>query len=291
MQNLTKIIKDAQNNGVHENGILNLIREYLQILILKAIYQSKYGSSLSFMGGTCLRICHDLKRFSEDLDFALDKKIPGYSFQDLNGIIISFLKNTNFEVDSKVSEDKVVQKSFIRVGKVLQLFGLSPLQSQKIHVKLEVDTNPVKVGNSELETFFVTKFNEMFPILKHNDETLFAGKLCAVFNREYVKGRDFYDLLWYLNRKQKINLGYLNRAMKQAKVDMQFKDEKSVIERLDERVKNVKVQDIMKDLGRFLEDSSEEIVLKNYHAAYGQAVIEYQNEFANIRLSRPLNHP
>ncbi|MDP2642803.1 MAG: nucleotidyl transferase AbiEii/AbiGii toxin family protein [Candidatus Peregrinibacteria bacterium] len=275
MQNLTKIIKEAKKNGIDDNGVLNLVREYLQVLILKAIYQSKYGSGLSFMGGTCLRICHDLKRYSEDLDFAFDKKIQGYSFQELNEIIVSFLKNTDFEVDLKVSEDKVVQKSFIRVGKVLHLFGLSPLESQKIHVKLEIDTNPVKVGDNELETFFVNKFNEMFPILKHSDGTLFAGKVCAVFNREYIKGRDFYDLLWYLNRKEKINLGYLNRAMKQAGVNMQFKDDKSVIERLGERVQDVKVQEIMKDLGRFLEDAGEEKIFRNYHAAYAQAVNRY----------------
>lgn len=275
MQNLTKIIKAAKKTGIDDNGVLNLIREYFQVLILKAIYQSKYGSGLSFMGGTCLRICHDLKRFSEDLDFALDKKVPGYSFHELNEIIASFLKNTNFEVDLKVSDDKVVQKSFIRVGKVLHLFGLSALESQKIHVKLEIDTNPVKVGNNELETFFVNKFNEMFPILKHNDETLFAGKICAVFNREYVKGRDFYDLLWYLNRKEKINLGYLNRCMKQAGVDTRFKDDKSVIKLLGERIKDVKVQDIMKDIVRFLEDAGEESVLKNYHAAYKQATLHY----------------
>lgn len=275
MQNLTKIIKEAQKTGIDDNGVLNLIREYLQVLILKAIYRSKYGSGLSFMGGTCLRICHDLKRYSEDLDFALDKKIPGYSFQALNEIIADFLKNTNFEVDLTVSEDKAVQKSFIRVGKVLHLFGVSLLESQKIHVKIEIDTNPVKVDNSELETFFVTKFNEMFPILKHNDATLFAGKVCAVFNREYTKGRDFYDLLWYLNRKEKINLVYLNRAMEQAGVNMRFKDDKSVIESLGEKIKTVKVQDIMKDIARFLEDSEESSVLQNYHAAYEQAALRF----------------
>jgi predicted nucleotidyltransferase component of viral defense system len=275
MQNLIKIIKEAKDNGVHDNGILNLIREYLQVLILKAIYQSKYGSGLSFMGGTCLRICNDLKRYSEDLDFALDKKIPEYSFRNLNEIIASFLKNTNFEIDLKISDDKVVQKSFIRVSKVLHIFGMSSLESQKIQVKVEVDTNPVKIGNNDLETFFVTKFNEMFPILKHNNETMFAGKICAVLNRKYTKGRDFYDLLWYLNRKEKINRGYINRAMKQSGIDMQFKDDKSVITRLGERVKDVKVQEIMKDLGRFLEDAGEESVLQNYHAAYRQSASRY----------------
>lgn len=275
MQNLTKIINEAKNRRVNSQGILNIIREYLQVLILKAIYQSKYGSSLSFIGGTCLRICHDLKRYSEDLDFALDNKIPQYSFQELNQAVITFLKNTDFEVDTKISEDKIVQKSFIRVGKILHLFGVSGLKSQKIHVKLAVDTNPVKIPPAGIETFFVTKFNEMFPILKHSDDTLFAGKLCAVFNREYVKGRDFYDLLWYLNRKEKINLSYLNNAMKQAKIEMKFKNADDVIKKLRTKIATVNVDDIMKDISRFLEDSTEEAVLKNYHAAFDQAASRY----------------
>lgn len=276
MQNLTKLIREAKKKIITDHGILNLIREYLQILILKAIYRSKYGNGLSFMGGTCLRICHDLKRYSEDLDFAMDKKIQKYSFSELNGVIVSFLENTDFDVDLRVSEDKIVQKSFIRVSNVLHTFGLSPLKSQKIHVKLEIDTNPVSISSSEIESFFVTKFNEMFPILKHTDDTLFAGKICAVLNREYTKGRDFYDLLWYLNRKQKINFGYLNRAFKQTKKELCFKDVEGVMQALTRRVENAKIEEIMKDMSRFLEDPTEEAVLKNYHAAFQQARVRYK---------------
>lgn len=271
MQKLTKLITEAKKRGTNDNGILNMIREYLQVLILKAIYQSKYGRGLSFMGGTCLRICRDLKRYSEDLDFARDREIPKYSFRELNEVIASFLKDTDFEVDVNTSEDKVVQKSFIRVEKVLHTFGLSPLKSQKIHVKLEVDTNPVKVSDGEIETFFVAKFDEMFPILRHIDETMFAGKICAILNRTYTKGRDFYDLIWYLNRKTDINFGYLNRAYKQAGLKDQFQSREDVIDTLKEKIKKVDTGDIMKDIGRFLEDPSEEAWLKKYHEAFKQA--------------------
>ncbi|MBI4235334.1 nucleotidyl transferase AbiEii/AbiGii toxin family protein [Candidatus Peregrinibacteria bacterium] len=273
MQKLKTIITESRKKGVGDNAVLNIIREYLQVLILKAIYQSKYGRSLSFMGGTCLRICHDLKRYSEDLDFALDHKAPDYSFGELNEIIVSFLKNTDFEADLKVNDDKVVQKSFIRVSRVLHAFDLSPLQSQKIHVKLEIDTRPVKVSDDEIETFFVTKFDEMFPILKHTDQTMFAGKICAVLNRAYTKGRDFYDLIWYLNRKMEINIGYINRSFKQAGLKEQFKNRKEVIAALEAKITKVNTADIMKDIGRFLQDPSDEIWLRAYHAAFRQAVI------------------
>lgn len=275
MHNLAKLLKEAKKKTITDQGILNLIREYLQVLILKAMYQSKYGGGLSFMGGTCLRICHDLKRYSEDLDFAMDKKIHHYSFHELNHIIISFLKNTDFDVDVHISEEKVVQKSFIRVSKILHAFGLSPLKSQKIHVKLEIDTRPVPVSSYEIESFFVTKFNEMFPILKHSDDTLFAGKICAVLNREYTKGRDFYDLLWYLNRKQKMNIGYLNRAFKQAKQHISFHDSEDVLHALKKKIETVKIEEIMKDIDRFLEDPTEVAVLKNYHTAFTQVVARY----------------
>lgn len=276
MQKLTKLIAEAKKKKASDNKILNIIREYLQVLILKAMYQSKYGRSLSFIGGTALRICYDLKRYSEDLDFALDRKPPAYSFHELNNTIASFLKNTDFEIDINVKEDKVVQKSFIRVSKVLHVFGLSPLKSQKIHIKLEIDTRPVKVSDTERETFFVTKFDEMFPIVKHTDQTMFAGKICAVLNRAYTKGRDFYDLIWYLNRKMDINLNYLNRAMKQAGLKTKFKDIQDVLETLDNKIKKVESADIMKDIGRFLEDPSEETWLKSYHDAFKQAARLYQ---------------
>jgi len=272
MQKLTKIIRDVRGKGANDNAVLNIVREYLQVLILKTIYQSKYGRGLSFMGGTCLRICYDLKRFSEDLDFTLDRSVPNYSFGELNEIIAVFLKNTDFEVDLNISKDKVVQKSFIRLSKILHVFGLSPLHSQKISVKLEVDTNPVAVKDGEIETFFVTKFNEMFPIIKYTEDTMFAGKICAVLNRKYTKGRDFYDLLWYLNRKKKINFDYLNKSFKQAGLKKQFKNYADVLEELKKKIVEVKVSDIMKDIGRFLEDPTEEAVLIKYPAAFSQAV-------------------
>lgn len=271
MQNLTKLISDARGKNHTDRQILNIIREYLQVLVLKAIYQSKYGKGLSFIGGTCLRICYNLKRYSEDLDFALDKKAPGYSFQELNGMIASFLKHTDFEVDMNIQEDKVVQKSFIRVSNVLHLFGLSPLKGQKLHIKLEIDTNPVRVIARDIETFFVAKFDENFPILKHTDGTLFAGKICAILNRAYTKGRDFYDVVWYLRKKTKINLRYLNHALEQANVSYRLKDENEVMDALKKSIDAVTPKDILKDVSRFLEGTDDDRWLRDYHRAFGQA--------------------
>lgn len=275
MQNLSKLVSESRKKGISDEGILNLIREYLQVLILKAIYRSKYGSGLSFMGGTCLRICHDLKRYSEDLDFALDKRVAGYSFGELNATIGSFLKNTDFDVNFSINQDAVVQKSFVKVSGILHLFGLSRLKEQKLHVKLEVDTKPIKVENMDIETFFVTKFNEMFPILKHSDDTLFAGKIKAILSRHYDKGRDYYDLLWYLKRKERINLDYLNKALKQAKLNLHFKSQKDAVLHVAGKIAKINTDQIMGDIGRFLEDPDEGIVMKNYKTVFNQLTKKY----------------
>ena len=269
MYKLTKFI------AANDKDALNLIREYMQVLVLKAIYRSKYGRGLSFMGGTCLRICHDLKRFSEDLDFTLDRPIPNYSFAELNKNIVTFLRSTEFDADCTVSEGKTVQKSYIKISKVLNFFGVSQLKAQKLQIKLEIDTKPVPVNDSDVETFFVTKFDEIFPILKHTDRTLFAGKICALLNRKYTKGRDFYDLIWYLARKTDMNINYVNKALRQSGAAQQFKNRSEVMAALKIRVARISGEEILKDIGRFLEDPTEKQWLRNYGAVFKKLADAY----------------
>lgn len=276
MQKLQKIIyAQKQNASFSDQQLINLIKEYLQVFILKSIYQSKYGKNLSFMGGTCLRICHDLKRYSEDLDFALDQKETDYSFKKLNHIITNSLKYSDFLVDSNIQEDKTVQKSFIRVQEVLHLFGFSNLKSQKIHIKIEVDTKPVMIKKSEVEPFFVTKFNEIYPILKHTDPTLFAGKIVAILNRPYTKGRDFYDLIWYLTHKTEINMEYLNRCFMHYNLNLKFNTPEEVLQYLQKVVNKTDTTKILKDVERFIEDEEEKNWIKNYPALFQQVSKKY----------------
>lgn len=280
MKNLTEIIRSAKRAGtLSDQQLVNQIREYLQVLILKAIYQSKYGRGLSFTGGTCLRICYTLKRFSEDLDFCLDASISKYSFEDLNKTIIRFLEQRGFSVEGHAREDKVVQKSFIRFAQVLSLVGTSFRKDQKVHIKLEVDTRPVPISDEERESFFVTKFEENFPILKHTNDTLFAGKILAVLNRAYTKGRDFYDLIWHLGRKTKINLAYLNEGHLRQGAKKPFQDIGAVFQELSAKVASVSPNSILKDIGPFLEDPAEETWIRDYPKIFKQMMDRYKSEF------------
>lgn len=267
MANLVERIR-RENPRVTSEEIINSLREYLQVQILKSIYQSKYGQNLSFVGGTCLRICYDLKRYSEELDFNLDRKVVKHDLEKLCKIIQRGLSLRNIEADLNISAKKTVQKAFIKVPDVLGKLRLSKVKEQKIHIKIEIDTNPVDIRCGKVESFFVSRYNEIFPILKHDLETLFAGKIIAILCRPYKRGRDFYDLIWYLNRKTKVNLAYLNEGLKDKGQD--FSDEEAVYKKLDEVVEKVKPDFILRDIGRFLEDPGEKVWIRQYQEVYFQ---------------------
>lgn len=275
MQNLEAWLRQAKGKGLSTAQLVNDVREYLQIQILKAIYQSQYKRDLSFMGGTSLRICYDLKRYSEDLDFTLDRKRATYSFLELNEIIVRFLKQNGFAADRHVRDDKVVQKSFIRVPDILPRLDTHFRKSQKLHIKLEVDTRPVKLSPGNIETYFIVKFDENFPILKHTNDVLFAGKVLAVLKRAYTKGRDYYDLIWYLKNNTALNLDYINRGLRQAKDPACFEEIPAVIEALRNKVHAVSVKDILADLLPFLADPSETAWLKQYQTLFAQVAASY----------------
>ncbi|MFA5800125.1 MAG: nucleotidyl transferase AbiEii/AbiGii toxin family protein [Candidatus Peribacteraceae bacterium] len=267
MQNLVRLVEQLKRKHAPEQMLINHIREYLQVLILKSIAHSQFSSALSFMGGTALRICYDLKRFSEDLDFALDRPARGYSFQKVLNAVQRDLEAAGYEIEISGAAEKTVEKAFVKLSKVLYPLGLSARENQKIHIKIEVDTKPVNVDDDQLESFFVTKFDEIFPILKHRLETLFAGKITAILSRSYAKGRDYYDLIWYLSRKTRIDMKYLNAGIKGGELKP-FKTEADVIRHVANIVAEVHPEKILKDIGRFLEDPTEERWLRDYQRVF-----------------------
>jgi predicted nucleotidyltransferase component of viral defense system len=272
MQALLKVIDRArtENPDITSEALINTIREYLQVAILKSIYGSKAGPDLSFQGGTCLRVCYDLKRYSEDMGFALDAKTTNYDFGILTTHIQKDMALTNIQADLNVSRDKTVQKAFIKIVGLLEPLGLSMIKHQKLHIKIEVDTAPVKIKYGGRETFFVSKYNQVFPIVKHDLETLFAGKLLAILLRPYRRGRDFYDLIWYLNRNVKISMDYLNEGLKVTGDMIRFPTEEALFNRVEEIVNDLKPGFVLHDVGSFLEDPDEEVWLSQYESVFMQ---------------------
>jgi hypothetical protein len=192
----------------------NLAREYLQARILAALQRVGAMIPLAFHGGTALRFLYGHGRYSEDLDFALENHRQQYDFRGYLHAIRAELMPEGYVIELKVSDRKTVHSAFVRFPGLLYELGLSGQRSEVLAVKLEVDTNPP--AGAGLATTLVRRFVVLH--LQHHDKaSLLSGKLHAILQRSFAKGRDIYDLLWYLSDPTwpQPNLILLNNALAQ----------------------------------------------------------------------------
>ena len=192
----------------------NLAREYLQARILESLQSAGGMISLAFQGGTALRFLYDLPRFSEDLDFALERPEDDFNLGKFLDKVQREFEKENYEVQLKINTTKVVHSGFVRFLGLLYELGLSNQRNQVLSIKLEVDTKPPM--GAGLETTVVRR-HVLLQLQHHDQASLLAGKLHALLQRDYVKGRDIYDLFWYLSNRRwpEPNLVLLNNALDQ----------------------------------------------------------------------------
>jgi predicted nucleotidyltransferase component of viral defense system len=194
------------------------VREITQEVTLAALGRTEFFKDALFQGGTCLRIFYGLNRFSEDMDFLLREPNRDFSLQPHLRAVRDELAAYGYQVEivDRSQAGEAVKKAFLKddsLGKVLQLKyrdRSGPLR--KIRVKLEVDTNPP--AGSGLEVKYVD-FPFVSSIVVQDKPSLFAGKLHALLCRDYVKGRDWYDFLWYTSQSVPVNYVFLASALAQ----------------------------------------------------------------------------
>ena len=234
-------------------GKINRLREVLQLLCLKILQDRGCFSSVAFVGGTALRVLYDMRRFSEDLDFSvIDKK--DYDFLKLISIVKREFKLCGLEMEAKTKDTKIVQNGMLKFPGLLKVMGISDLKSQKISIKIEVDSNPP--AGWQIEKTIVNKIYVLH-ITHFALSSLYSTKIHACFFRKYAKGRDFYDFVWYLGKKIKPNYELLNNAIKQTEgKDPELCDE-NIKDFLLPRIAKVDFKMIKKDVERFLEDKNE----------------------------------
>lgn len=231
----------------------NRLREFLQVLVLRELYDLGYFKHLSFVGGTALRLLYDLRRFSEDLDFSLFGR-SGYNFTKLSARLQRRVGYHGFEADFQMNDQKTVQSIDIRFKNLLFAYGLSRIKSQKLYIRLEIDTNPPPGWQTRIS---VINRTFIFTVTHFDLESLYALKLHACFYRRYTKGRDFYDLIWYLGKKVKPNFVLLNNAVKQTEGKNPCITTGNFRDFLADKLTRVDLAQARNDVERFLEDKSE----------------------------------
>ena len=244
MLNKKFIKKYAEQNNIPLTNSRRLLTEYLQTEILQILYNSQYGKHLTFMGGTCLRFVYRIERFSEDLDFDLISN-KDFDFQKLADYFEKELKRLGFIVDTRVKETENIFIIFIKFSQVMKQIGVSELDNQKLKIKFKVDSSPLK--NIKYKSEIISAYGKNFNVIVNTLETLFAQKLLALFLRPYQKGRDFYDLIWFLAQKN-IEPNYKILQEKGFKI----KNEKELIEKMEEVISKLDLKQASRDVERFL---------------------------------------
>jgi len=246
---INEIIDRNLNRADNQNRIC----EYIQKYFLYILYKKKIYKNLIFAGGTALRFIYNIKRFSEDLDFSLSSNAKNYDFLELLEMAKREFRLSGYNLDIKYSTEKNVNSAFFKFPGLLFEYGLSLHKEEKISIKVEIDTNPPEGGEVKVNLYNSTF---MFYLLHYNLPSLFAGKLHALLCRKYTKGRDWYDLVWYLTnfKDLKPNFVMLKNAIKQVcnnEINIEDKDWKNVLKG---KVKEIDMEKVKKDVYRFLDD-------------------------------------
>lgn len=220
---------DLKNNVERENAI----KEVIQEIALSGLSRGGFFEKAAFYGGTCLRIFHGLNRFSEDLDFALLKRDESFKLDDyfpcLKKEFLSYGIDIEIEAKEKKNNKIAEIKSAFLKGNALTLMltffpknddSFNIVSNQKIKIKFEVDVDNPEGGRTEMRYQMLPS---PFEVRIFDEATLFSGKIHAILCRDYknnVKGRDFYDYLFYIGKGTKFNITYLENKLKNSgKID------------------------------------------------------------------------
>ena len=245
----------------------NAIKEILQEVALAGLSRAGFFHVAAFYGGTCLRLFHGLNRFSEDLDFALLAKDPSFRLEDYFSAMQKEFRSLGIEVEMSLKskgEQSDVQSAIIKGSTLTLLLHFFPtkssensaLSNQKIKVKFRVDLDHPSGGSTEVRYRLLPS---PYEVLVFDEATLFAGKIHAILCREYksrVKGRDYYDYLFYTAKGTSINLIYLENKLRNTGVFLQEAPLtlETVKQMLAERFASVDYESAKEDVQRFIHD-------------------------------------
>jgi len=257
----------AQNEG-NPADKLNILREYLQAYVMRSLHESEAYTCLSFVGGTALRFAFDLPRFSEDLDFSLENP-AGYEPVRWMEKLKRDMVLAGFDTTLSWNDRKTVHTAWIKVAGLLKDTGLSAMANENLSIKLEIDSCP-PAGAECVRT--VINRHLMFAVRHHSLASLMAGKVHALMTRKYSKGRDWYDLLWYLSRRPSTepNLILLQNALDQTQGPGTYQAE-GWREMLSEKAELMDFSRLLQDVEPFLERPQDAGLLT---VAHFQSILE-----------------
>ena len=217
----------AQYDCRRVEDYVRALREILQEIALLGLWRSKFYEKAAFYGGTALRTLHGMDRYSEDLDFSLIKPMPDFDLARYADSLQKEIRSFGFDVTVTKREKTAVspvQSTFLKMDTLKHLLVIEKAEEivrqiprgQVLKIKIEVDTDPPPGFDTE-SGFLLQPIP--FSVRVFTLPDLFAGKMHAILCRRWktrVKGRDWYDLVWFAANHPQLHLSHLEQRMIQS---------------------------------------------------------------------------
>lgn len=248
LDELGEIVQESRQAGLRPDVIRLKLKEKLQLYVLDFIYNDPKYQNLIFYGGTCLRKCFNLNRMSEDVDF---ESLQSFDKKKFANDIQQYFHKMGYKGLKTFTPGSGVNRVELRFPVLYQL-GISSHEAENLNVKVEVNPTDKKYS-TEPKTISEDRFS--FVIRHYDLSTLMAGKMAACLERIWekgktgikIKGRDYYDLIWYMQKGVMPNADRLRETRGQYTVGSAF-------DKLDEIVSKIKPGDLAADLNQLFED-------------------------------------
>lgn len=284
---LENITREQKDRGMRDDYIQNLLKEYLQVYVLYFIYTSpRYRQGLIFTGGTCLRHFYGLERLSEDIDFDCAEEFSAATLsEDLRDFFSSRYRYHDFRISLKQKGGQILLK--FPVLKKLQLAD----KNDSDHLYIKIDLSPTPSEHYKTITTTKSSFGFNYAARHYDLPSLMAGKLHAILtrrrfhgneNRQTIKGRDYFDLLWFVKEGVKPNLERLSDML------AEHLDLKTLEGRVDAKVAEFMKKhgrDYIADMAPLIKDMTVlDAYTKNYQEEYFRFKAQSFSRFVKLSL-------
>ena len=282
----------AEYSPQNEEEILSALREIMQEITLAGLSRTDFFEKAAFYGGTALRIFYGLDRYSEDLDFSLLKPDSDFSIEPYFKAIQDEFKSLGLTVsikEKKKTKQTAIDSAFLKAETIWQEIVLENIiketgvrSNKTLKIKIEVDRQPPLNFKTE-EKLLLRPFS--FYVKCFTKSSLFSGKMHALLFRKWknrVKGRDWYDLEWYVKKGIPLDVNHL---LTRAKDTNDWQEDtisnEQILELLDLKIKSVSFSSIKEDVVRFIKNDD---VLSIWNPEYFKDLIE-KIKFENSQCS------
>lgn len=259
-------IEEYNPQNVEE--VLSSLREIMQEITLAGLSRGDFFKTAAFYGGTALRIFHGLDRFSEDLDFSLLQEDPGFSLEPYFHFIREEFESQGMKVSlrKKVKRHKTpIESAFLKSDNLWEELVLEDVVAQlgirsnkNVKIKIEIDRSPPQGFKTE-EKLLLRPFS--FYVKCFDLPSLFAGKMHALLFRKWknrVKGRDWYDMEWYIRKSVPLSLThFLARAIETGDWEKETITSKEFLHILTEKIRTTSIENIKADVRPFIRNQNQ----------------------------------